>query len=256
LTQTVTEIKDTKLELETFAGRTLQAWNDAAREAKLVLRQPADEHDSGDYPDRIYSQLRRFRRVMSRSQGEPKRVITHMARQLVNTKDEKGRPTKKEYLTYQGYYEVTDHRGLPYQANIDAGKFEKPKIVVNPGRKYDPNTGLPIGPEFVFSNSETFYTIEVPQSKTERAKLIKEIIADNFPESIKYYYKSHDELARRDDTFTADEFINDTIDELRKKSFSSSGGKSPGIWRDNDGIIRDKFGQKLSQISGNKEAYQ
>jgi hypothetical protein len=139
---------------------------------------------------------------------------------------------------------------------LDVGKYEKPKIVVNPNRRYDPNTGLPIGPEFIFSNSETFYTIEVPKSKTERKKLIDEIIGDNFPESIKYYFKSHDELARRDPTFSYDEFVNCSIEELRKLSHEGGGAKTPGIWKDRDGKLRDKFGQLLSSESGNKEAYQ
>ena len=139
---------------------------------------------------------------------------------------------------------------------MDVGKYEKPKIVVNPNRRYDPNTGLPIGPEFIFSNSETFYTIEVPKSKTERKKLIDEIIGDNFPEEIKYYFKGHDELARRDSTFSYDDFVNYSIEELRKLSFQGGGSKTPGIWRDKDGKLRDKFGQLISPESGNKEAYQ
>ena len=178
-----------------------------------------------------------------------------MARQLVNTKDEKGRPTMTEYLTYQGYYEIFDHRGVPYNANIEVGKFEKPKIVVNPSRKYNPDTGEPTGPEFLLSGSEIVYTIEVPKSRTERKRLIDEIIGDNFPEEIKYYYKGHDELARRDSTFSYDDFVNYSIEELRKLSFQGGGSKTPGIWRDNDGKLRDKFGQLISLESGNKEAY-
>jgi hypothetical protein len=51
-----------KLESETFAGKTLQAWKDQAAIAGLVLRAPLDL-DSGDYPDNIYSSLRHFRRT-------------------------------------------------------------------------------------------------------------------------------------------------------------------------------------------------
>ena len=66
----------TKLELETFAGKTIQAWKDQATKAKLVLRMPSDVTESGDFPDNIYDQLRRFRRVISKSKGEPKKVVT------------------------------------------------------------------------------------------------------------------------------------------------------------------------------------
>ncbi len=147
----------TKLETETFAGKSMQAWRDQAAKAGLVLRAPLDT-DSGDYPDDIYNNLRRFRIAISKSKGEPKKVVTSMHRQLVSTRDDKGKPTKKEYLTYSGYYEVTDHRGVPYQAIIESGKYEKPKIVANPNRKFNPETGEPIGSEFIFSGSETVYT--------------------------------------------------------------------------------------------------
>ena len=245
----------TKLETETFAGRTIQAWKDQATKAKLVLRAPSDVTESGDFPDNVYSQLRRFRRIISKSKGEPKKIITHMARQLVNTRDDKGKPTKKEYLTYQGYYEVKDHRGVPDHANLEVGKYERPKIVANDNRKYNRDTGEPIGSEFIFSGSETVYTIEVPRSKTERKKLIDEIIGDNEPESIKYYFKSYDELARRDSTFSYQNFWECSIEELRKLSFQGGGDKTPGIWRDNDGKLRDKFGQLVSGAS-EKGAYQ
>jgi hypothetical protein len=138
----------TKLETETFAGKSMQAWKDQAAKSGLVLRAPSDKTDSGHYPDNIFSQLRRFRRIISKSKGEPKKIITHMARQLVNTRDDKGRIVKKEYLTYQGYYEVTDHRGVPDHANLEVGKYERPKVVANPSRKYNHDTGEPIGSEF------------------------------------------------------------------------------------------------------------
>ncbi len=246
----------TKLETETFAGKTIQSWKDQATKAGLVLRAPSDVTDSGDFPDNVYGQLRRFRRIISKSKGEPKKIITHMARQLVNTRDDKGKPTKKEYLTYSGYYEVTDHRGVPDHANLEVGKYERPKIVANSSRKYNPDTGLPIGPEFIFSGSEIVYTIEVPKSKTERKKLIDEIIGDNFPEEIHYYFKSYDELARRDSTFSYDEFVNCSIEELRNTSFKGGGSKTPGIWRDADGKLKDKFGQLVSNAKTGQGGYQ
>ena len=51
----------TKLELETFAGKSFQAWKDQAAKAGLVLRAP-DGLNSGDFPENIYSQLRHFSR--------------------------------------------------------------------------------------------------------------------------------------------------------------------------------------------------
>jgi hypothetical protein len=245
-----------KLELETSAGKTIQAWKDQAAKAGLVLHSVNEGQDSGDFPDKPYFSLRRFRRAMAISKGEPKKVVTSMHRQLVSTRDDKGHPTKKEYLTYSGYYEVKDHRGVPYNADLQAGLYEKPKIVVNPSRKFNPDTGEPIGPEFIFSGQETVYTIEVPKSKTERKKLIDEIIGDNFPEEIKYYFKGHDELARRDPTFSYEDFVNYSIEEMRKMSFQGGGSKTPGIWRDAEGKLRDKFGQLVSNAETGKGGYQ
>ena len=65
---------------------------------------------------------------------------------------------------------------------------------------------------------EIVYEIEVPKSKTERKKLVDEIIGDNnFPEQIHYYYKSGDSdepMPRRDPTFSYDDFVNYSIEEL------------------------------------------
>jgi len=128
--------------------------------------------------------------------------------------------------------------------------------VSNGNLRYNPKTGEPIGNPKILSGSETIFTIEVPKSKTERKKLIDEIIGDNFAEDIHYYFKSNDELARRDPTFSYSNFVESSIEELRKLSFQGGGDKTPGIWRDNDGKLRDKFGQLLTSESGNKEAYQ
>jgi hypothetical protein len=249
----------TKLELETFAGKSIQAWKDQAAAAGLVLRAPADQTDTGDFPENLYSQLRRFRRNIAITKDH-KKIVTNMTRQLVTVKDEKGRPTKKEYLTYQGYYSGKTYKGEEYQANFEIGKYMKPRIVHNGNIRYDPKTGEPIGNEKILSGQEIVYEIEVPKSKTERKKLVDEIIGDNnFPEQIHYYYKSGDAgepMPRRDPTFSYEDFVNSTIEEMRKMSFQGGGSKTPGIWRDNDGKLRDKFGQLLTPTSGNKEAYQ
>ena len=75
----------TKLELETSAGKSFQAWKDRAAKAGLVLRAP-DGLDSGDYPENIYSSLRHFRRNVAVTKDH-KKIITTMSRQLVPTKE-------------------------------------------------------------------------------------------------------------------------------------------------------------------------
>lgn len=238
-----------KLELETFAGRSIQPWKDQAREAGLVLRAPLTETDTGDYPREIYDSLRYFRRNIAITQDH-KKIVKTMHRQLVNTRDDKGRPTKKEYLTYKGYYSGTTHKGEEYQANFEIGRYEKPKIVHNSNLRYDPKTGDPIGNEKILSGSETIYTIEVPKSKESRKKLIDDIIGkDNFPEDIKYYFDNEkdDPMGRSDPTFSYDDFCNCSIEELRDLSYKGGGSLSPGIWRDSSGKLHDREGNLIKQ---------
>jgi len=246
----------TKLELETLAGKSFQAWKDQAAKAGLVLRAP-NGLDSGDFPENIYSSLRLFRRNVAITKDH-KKIITTMSRQLVTVKDEKGRPSKKEYLTYQGYYSGITHKGEEYHANFEIGRYKKPRIVHNGNITYDQRSGDPIGSEKILSGKETVYEIEVPKSKTERKRLVDEIIGDNFPEEIHYYYKSGDNepMPRRDSTFSYDDFVNYSIEEMRKISFQGGGSKTPGIWRDAEGKLRDKFGQLVTSSSGSKGAYQ
>lgn len=84
-----------KLESETFAGATFKAWKDQAAKAGLVLQTKNEGEDSGDLPDGPYFSLRRFRRNIAITQDH-KKIVTHMARQLVNTRDDKGKPIKKD----------------------------------------------------------------------------------------------------------------------------------------------------------------
>ena len=246
----------TKLETETFAAKTIQAYKDQAVKAGLKLRMPADISDTGDFPQRIYDSLRRFRRNIAITKNH-KKIVTSIHRQLVNERDEKGRPVKKEYITYQGYYRGETFKGEIFDANFEIGKYYRPKIVHNGNIRYDSKTGEPIGNEKALSGQDTVYNIEVPKDKTTRKKLVDSIIGDNFPEAIKYYFDNeNEELGRSDSTFDYNEFVNDTIEELRKKSFQGGGAKTSGIWRDKDNNLRDKFGQLVTPEGGNKGQYQ
>ncbi|HSA73331.1 MAG TPA: hypothetical protein VLD84_05185 [Nitrososphaeraceae archaeon] len=130
----------TKLESETFAGKSMQAWREASNQAGSVLRAP-EALDSGDYPQDIYSSLRLFRRNIAITKNH-KKIITTMSRQLVTIKDDRGKPRKVEYLTYQGYYAGTTHKGQEFHSNFEIGKYKRPKIVPNDNIRYDPKTGI------------------------------------------------------------------------------------------------------------------
>ena len=87
-----------KLELETFAGATIKAWKNQAAKAGLVLSSADEDRDAGDFPDRPYFSLRRFKRNIAITRDH-KRIVIHIIRQIVNTRDSNGRPTKKEFLS-------------------------------------------------------------------------------------------------------------------------------------------------------------
>lgn len=221
----------TKLELEIFAGKTIQSYKDQAAKAGLTLRAPLDASDTGDFPQRIYDSLRRFRRNIAITKNH-KKIVASIHRQLVNERDQNGRPVKKEYITYQGYYRGETFKGEIFDANFEIGRYYRPKIVHNGNIRYDSKTGEPIGNEKALSGQDIVYEIEVPKDKTSRKKLIDSIIGDNFPESIKYYFDNeNEELGRSDSTFDYNEFVNDSIEELRKKSFQGGGAKTPGMAR-------------------------
>ena len=63
-------------------------------------------------------------------------------------------------------------------------------------------------------------------------------------------------MGRSDSTFSYDDFVNYSIDELRNLSFKGGGSLTPGIWRDADGKLRDKFGQLVSNAETGKGGYQ
>lgn len=71
---------------------------------------------------------------------------------------------------------------------------------------------------------------------------------NTYPSEIQCYYK---ELGpgnvggKRDGTFTYEDFINHSIEELREMSAKGGGSKNPGYYRDADGVMRDRSGKKI-----------
>ena len=217
-----------KLELETFAGKSFQAWKDQATKAGLVLRAPNDS-DPGDYPMNIYSQLRLFRRNVSITRDH-KKIVNTISRTLVTQKDENGKPTKREVLWYTGYYSGITHKGEEYHADFEIGRYWKPRIVKNGNITYNQRTGDPIGTEKALAGKDTIYEIEVPKSKEARKKLIDSIIGDdNHPDNVLYYVRhlnQNNYEQSRDESFTYAEYVEKTIDELIDLSHKGAGGKS------------------------------
>jgi hypothetical protein len=226
----------------TWAAKTIQGWKDGATKAQMALYYP------DDFPNDAAGQWDRLRKVSAMS-GEQNIVVKSMFRQSMPTVDKKGKPTRKEFLTWSGELQVTNSYGIPYSMEFLIGKYNIPKVVKNNNQKWDPNTGQPLHPEYILSGVETVYDIELPQDVAKRKKMIDEIIGDNYPENIKFYYvQMQDKNTRhhRDNTFTYDDFVSKNIQDLDSKSAKGGGELSPGLWRDKDGVLRDKDGNKVA----------
>lgn len=99
-------MSNAKLELETSAAKTIQAWKDAAAQIGLVLKTANEGRDPGDFPDHGYNSLKYIRRVNAIGK-EHEKIIETINRALVTQRDEKGKPTKKEVLWYTGSFKTT-----------------------------------------------------------------------------------------------------------------------------------------------------
>lgn len=172
-------------------------------------------------------------------------IITHMARQLVRVDTKDGKPKQVEYLTYKGEARITDFRDVPFSQEFEIGKYLKPNVVTNTNQRYNPETGQPINPEKIISGQRPVYDteLEIPKDAAKRKKMIDNIIGDNDPNAIQFYYN---ELGvgnleqKSDNTFSYDEFVSLSINELMQLSAKSGGGRSSGYWRDNQGKLHSR----------------
>jgi hypothetical protein len=232
-----------KLETETSAAKTIQAYKDAASQIGLVLK-PGDGIDNGDFPRHAYTNLRYIRRVNAIGQ-EHRKIIKTISRALVTQRDDKGKFTKKEVLWYTGDFKATNHRGIEYGAGFEIGKYSRPKIVPNSNLTYNQKTGEPIGNEKILSGQETIYTIDVPKTKEARKKLLDSIINDNenHESAILYYCRELDQNnyeQYRDGSFTYSDFVNCSIEELRDMSQKGAGSKASPYYKDKEGNLKYK----------------
>jgi hypothetical protein len=165
-----------------------------------------------------------------------------MARQIIKERDSKGRLVPKEYLTWTAEYKKENAKGIPYAIDCVVGNYNESLIVPNTNQRYDQRTGQALESEEIVSGSKPVYTIEI--NDKNKKQIIDKIIGDGFPENIQFYYKDS-ERGNRDATFSYEDFVSKSIDELRTMSYKGGGSKSPGIWRDKDGVLRDRDGNKI-----------
>lgn len=232
---------------DTWAYKTIQAWKKKATEAGLVLEFP------DDFPNDAAGQLEGLRRIdelTDLKKGPVEKTVTHLFRQLVHSRDSNNRPTSKECIYTQGQFNVLDYRGAPYGYEYKEGVYQEPNVVINTSRRYDQNTGKPIGNDKVLSGQRNVFWIELPKEKAARKKFIDNIIetTNSIKETIQYYYQDlgeHNFANKSDATFSYDEFVNCSIEELKDLSARGTGSKGTGYWRDNEGRLHDKDGNKI-----------
>lgn len=59
------------------------------------------------------------------------KVVTHMFRQLVHSRDSNGKPTCRECIYYSGQIYVTEYRGLRHSTEWEEGRYLSPNVVHN-----------------------------------------------------------------------------------------------------------------------------
>jgi hypothetical protein len=249
--QTSTEETETKVWINvdytnTCAYKTIQAFKNKATEAGLVL-------EPDRFPNDATGQLQRLRKIdeiANLKKGPVEKVITSMFRQLVHSRDKDNRPTNSEYLVISGEIYVTDYRGLKHSCEWKDGIFQEPYNVPNSSLRYNPETGAPIGHENVLSEQKNIFFYELPKEKAARKKFIDNIIesTNSIKANIQYYYQElgqHNFAVKSDATFSYEDFVNCSIEELQKLSARGGVSKSSGYYKDRDGVLRDRDGNKL-----------
>lgn len=239
-----TETNNIDVMKDNYAQKTIDTFKEAATEAGLELRYP------DDFPNDATGQLDLLRRVSAIANSKPQVVITSIYRQEVRTTDEKtGKPIVKEYLTYRGDIRATTDNGIPYAAEFEIGKHNKPNVVGNMNQRYDPQTGKPTLPEKMLSGQRVVYNLELPKEPAKRKKMIDDIIGDTLPDNITFGFR---ELAggkgpsHRDNSYDYNDAVTLSIDELRQLSAKGGGSKSLGWYRDTkDGKLKDRDGNPI-----------
>jgi hypothetical protein len=229
---------------KTRAFKTIQAKKDAATKAGLSLDY---SKDSEDLPNSEMVQLEKLKELAAKGNGKMNIVVTKIGRQLFHTVDKNGKPITKEMLTYGGEVRIVDHRGVPYRQEFEVGKYLSPNIVTNTNQRWNPETGQPLNPEKILSGQKLVYDIELPKDAGKRKKTIDDVIGDNHPESIQYYYYEllyNNTVNKRDATFSYSDFVNCSIEELQNMSAKGGGSKNPGYYR-RDGKLYDKDGNQI-----------
>jgi hypothetical protein len=232
----------------TSVYRTVKAFQ---KEGITWVKGEAPPGMQGGIPEKDFTLLKRLRKldsIIKPDKGPITREITHMHRQIVRQEDpkQKGKFIPTEFLTITGYFKGYDFAGEQVGQQFTEGVSKKPVMgkIYRGSMRFNPETGEDLGKIDIQKIVDNYY-YELPKEQKQREKYIKSII-DNapgtYPENLHYYYIDTDR-GLRDSTFTYEEFISKSIEELRDLSAKGGGSKSPGRYRDpKDGKLHNKDG--------------
>ena len=140
-----------------------------------------------------------------------------MHRRNVIEYDEEGKPVKKNYLTYMADYHCKNWNGVDYWIrDHEHGVFENTKFTAQISPP-NPETGRSTTTE-VRSGSEKVYYIELTDKN--RVDTINQILNSapaTIVENIQWYGHFPDSIyamGRRDNTFSQEQFINSSYEEM------------------------------------------
>jgi hypothetical protein len=223
----------------TWAAKTIKSRKDAGNKV-------GDKHalEPDNFPNDAKGQLDHLRQIAALP-GKEQITIRNMTRQVVRERDSKGRLVPHEYLTYRAEFRKENAKGVPYATDFEVGKYNESLTVPNPNQRYDSKTGQALESEEIVSGQKPVYFIELTdKNRKQTIDKIIDIDSSNYPENIQFYYKDTDR-GFRDPTFTYDDFVSKSIDELKDLSYKGGGSKTPGFWRDKDGVLRNRDGSPV-----------
>jgi hypothetical protein len=139
------------------------------------------------------------------------------------------------YKTIQAFKNKATEAGLV----LEPDKFTNDATGQLQRLRYNPETGAPIRQENVLSGHKNVFFYELPKEKAARKKFIDNIIesTNSIKENIQYYYQEldqHNFAVKSDATFSYEDFVNCSIEELQQLSARGGGSKSSGYYRDRE----------------------
>jgi hypothetical protein len=257
------EQKQNKLALNKIAGkpknieineRTLQAYKEEFAKKGLVITKE-EEYPREDFW--LVAKQKNFDSLVDPSQGIRK-IIESMVRQPVTIFNKNGKPEIKDALYFSGNWYGTSKRGEDLGAPFREGYFKRPKMAftyTNTLAPYDPKTGEKRG-RYQASGLTYEHYIFLSADKKERRKQLEDILQKATGtykgnlEIHKLHYRNpsanNDHSGSHGGSFTWNQFCDLSIQQLGE-------AQTKNYYSDDEGIIRDRTGQRVSYDPSTKK---